>query len=56
MFSIRGFDPCPEYKINFEDPNGFNLEFMLVCQTQTDDGFAALAGENVGYQYRDVVV
>jgi hypothetical protein len=31
MFSISGYDPCPDYKIDFAAANGFDLTYLLVC-------------------------
>lgn len=56
MFSIRGYDPCPEYKIEFTDKAGFDMNFQLICQTIDESGFVDVSTENVGYAYRDVVV
>ncbi len=56
MFSISGYDPCPDYKLDFSDPNGFDLTFFMVCQSLDETGFVDTSTENVGYSYRDVVV
>jgi hypothetical protein len=56
MFSISGYDPCPEYKIDFTNPNGFDLKYFLICQRFDETGFNVDTTENVGYGYRDVVI
>jgi hypothetical protein len=51
MYSIHGYDPC--YFIDFNSQ--YDVKFLLNCQNIDLTGTYDASGENIGYQYRDVV-
>lgn len=53
MYSIPGFDPC--YPLDFKEKQ--TIRFMINCRNFDDTATVPDPnGENLGYDYRDVVV
>lgn len=53
MYSIAGFDPC--YPFDFSLPK--TIKFFVNCRDMMEDSNGIdIRTENVGYQYRDVIV
>lgn len=52
MYSIPGYDPC----FYFDFSKTADIKFKLTCRSIDDTGVVELNQQNVGYQYRDVVV
>jgi len=52
MYSIPGFDPC--YPLDFGKKQ--KIKFLVNCRYFDDSGSGVnLRGENIGYDYRDVI-
>ena len=53
MYSIAGFDPC--YPFDFSKPK--EIKFFVNCRDSMEDAEGInIRSENVGYQYRDVII
>ena len=53
MYSIAGFDPCYPFDFSVEK----TIKFFVNCRDMMEDSNGInIRTENVGYQYRDVIV
>ncbi len=52
MYSIPGFDPC--YPFDFSKPK--MIKFFINCRNFDETNSIAVNEENVGYDYRDVLI
>lgn len=52
MYSIPGFDPC--YPLDFSKVQP--IKFLVNCRNFDETNTVNAKSENVGYDYRDVIV
>lgn len=52
LYSVPGYSPC--YFLDFT--TSYTVEFTINCKTVDQNGLVSVQREEVGYEYRDVIV